>query len=448
MKKYQTLITILLIIALLPFCYVCGYALPYADDFCIGWELLQGKPLLTSIAEQYLYWNGRYTSDVLINLHPITTGSLTVYSVVILLSLLATPVAFYLLFQQVIKHKATSLIASMLLSLLYLNYMPQLTEGIYWYGGIVNYHIGVLVLLLQLTMFTKLFTAEDKSAALYAASLALLILSVGFNEVGAMLIPLFYFVVLVFTFKEQTKNRKLIAIHFVVALIASAFVIFSPGNATRLGEFSGKYDLLNSVLKSSAQTLRFSGGWLMKYPVLVCSVLAIAYAHKLSDTIIAKIDWRIALMGAFAVVFIAAFIPYFATGILGQHRTMNYVYPFFLLLWFIALIGFANRYSIQTRYLQADSRKAILIISAIITMQMSYNASSIYSELKHDGFNKYQTEYLARQQQILGGDTTIMPLQHIPSVFMITDATAKDDPQYWVNKCMKLYYEKSKRPLH
>lgn len=446
MKRYQALIIILLVIAFLPFCYVCLYALPYADDFCIGWELLQGKPLLTNIAEQYLYWNGRYTSDVLINLHPINTGNLIVYSVVILVSLLATPVVFYVFLQQVLKHRVTSVIVSLLLSLIYLNYMPQITEGIYWYGGIVNYHIGVLVLLVQLTLFIKLYVAEDKSAIQYGASLLLLVASVGFNEVGAMLIPLFYFILLVFNYKSL--NRKLLAIHFIVALIASAFVIFSPGNATRLGEFSGKYDLLNSVLKSSAQTLRFSGGWLMKYPMLVCSVLAIAYAHKLRDTIIAKIDWRIALTGAFAVVFIAAFIPYFATGILGQHRTVNYEYPFFLLLWFIALIGFANRYSIQTRYLHADIIKAVLLISAIITMQLSYNARSIYRDIRHDGFNKYKTEYLARQQQILDGDTGIKPLQHVPSVFMITDATAKDDPQYWVNKCMKLYYEKSKRPLH
>lgn len=329
-----------------------------------------------------------------------------------------------------------------MLCLLYLNYMPQLTEGIYWYGGIVNYHIGAMVLLLQLSVFMKLYEAIEKRLLLYALSLLLLALSVGFNEVGAVLIPLFYFTALLIQFKAQTDNRNLIAVHFTVAVFASAFVIFSPGNATRLGEFNDKYNFFHSTYYASLQTIRFSGTWILSYTFIVCSLLTVLYANKLRDSLLNKTDWRLALAGALGVVFIAAFIPYFATGILGQHRTINYVYPFFLLLWFTALIDFANRHPIHIPFLKTDRAKVVVLISAIMVLSFTGNSILIWKDTATDKFSIYKEEYIARQQQILNGDTIIKPLQHIPNAFMITDAAAKGDPQYWVNKCMMLYYEK------
>mgnify|MGYP000913829915 CR=1 FL=1 len=445
MKRYRTLIVVLLIIAFLPFCYVCLYALPYADDFCIGWELMQGKPLLTSIADQYLYWNGRYTSDVLINLHPIATGSLAVYSLVVFISLLATPFVYYLFLQVVVKQRAAAVIASLLFTLLYFNYMPQLAEGIYWYGGVVNYHLGALALLLQLRFFIQLYTNAERKGISYGFSLLLLILSVGFNEVAALLIPLFYAVVFAYSYKGAIASRRLVAIHLVLAVMAACFVVLSPGNATRLGQFSNHYDLLNSFTKSAGQTLRFSGTWLFTYPVLVCSILTMHYAPMLRGSILAKVDWRIALAGAFGVIFIAAFVPYFATGILGQHRTMNYVYPFFILLWFMAVVCFANRYAFHIALIKAKHVKVVLLVSAIMLMQVSSNISAIYRDLRFNTFAKYKAEYIARQQQILNGPNGVKPLVHMPNSLAITDASY--DSSYWVNGCMQLYYTSAKVPL-
>lgn len=441
MKKYQALIIILLIVALLPFCYVCLYALPYADDFCIGWELLQGKPLLTSIAEQYLYWNGRYTSNIFFNLDPVATGSLAVYSATVLGLLLLTPIVFYLLVIQLVKQRRAVIIVSLLISLLYLNYMPNVTEGIYWYIGSVNYHLGAMLCILQVALFIRLYRAEDTSIGVSIVSLVLLIAITGFNEVGAMLIPLFYLVLMIVGFKEQSVKRKLSAIHFVIAVIASAFVVFSPGNATRLGQFADKYNFFHSALYAALQTGRFTGIWILNYPFIVCSILTVLYAEKLKDSFVAKIDWRFAVAGAFGVVFTAAFIPYYATGILGQHRTMNYVYPFFILLWFAGLSGLSLRYQLPVPVFKTDRARMLLLLSAIVVMYVTGNSLKIIADVKDNRFEAYKTEYLNRQHGIIAGAGSIAPLMTIPYTFSITDAKA--DSTYWVDKCMKLYYTKA-----
>lgn len=443
MNKYKVLVAVLLIIALLPFCYACMYALPYADDFCIGWELLQGKPLLTSIAEQYLYWNGRYTSNVFFNLDPIATSSLMSYSTSVLLLLLAAPIAFYVLVKQVVAQTYNAIIVSLMLSLLYVNYMPNLTEGIFWYIGSVNYHLGAMLSIVQLSVFVKLYQWNKR--VLYMPSILLLVLAVGFNEVGAMLIPMFYFALLVFNYKQKSVNRKLIAIHFVAAVIASAFVVFSPGNATRLGEFSDKYNFFHSAFYASLQTVRFTGLWILSYPFIACSILAAVYADRLRDTVMAKIDWRIALAGAFGVVFMAAFIPYFATGILGQHRTMNYVYPFFLLWWFVALVSLSNEYDIIHDALRKEAVKRFLVLSSIAVLYVTGNSLRIWTDVAANNFVAYKEEYLQRQAAILVDKGGIQLLEHIPATFNITDA--RTDSTYWVNRCMLLYYEKNKAGL-
>jgi len=421
-------IIFLLVAALLPYFAICFYAFPFADDFCFGWTASENISFAQKFLNQYLYWNGRYSADVLVNLHPMVHGGVTNYQIIIAASLFLTPVVLYFLAKEFVSG-ANAVIVSLLVTLFYLNYQPNITEGVYWFIGISNYHFGILVFVLHLCFTLKAF--ENKSSLLFITSLGLLIISTGFNEVGALLFSCFYLVAyLLYT-------RKELLILFIGSLIASAFVFFSPGNFVRTSEFENRYDLFHSLFYSLLQTARFIATWMLSVPSFLLSFLVVAFADKIKF----KFDYRITLAFLLFAVFTGSFLPYFATGVLGQHRTINFVFFFFILLWCLFLVSISKQFHLYQRLpLFSDQRIiSLLIIISIFMMMHTANGYKIIADYKQNNFKKYETAFYEREKNILKNpDAPIEKLSAIPLTFQVVDV--KSDTSWWVDKCMRKYY--------
>ena len=446
--KRNILLFFLLAIALLPYLIICFYAAPYADDFCFGWTASANIPFSQKILNQYLHWNGRYSADVLVNFHPLVTGQIIFYQFAAFLSIIATPFVLLFLLRLLVVDFSFSVIASLLGSLFYLCYMPTITEGIYWFIGSCNYHLGNLFLLLHFIFLMKSLATKDPSkyAFLFSAFL-LVIISIGFNEVGAFLIPLFYFSVMVWRGRLKAEKQKLITALFIISFVASAFVFFSPGNFTRSNEFTERYNLLYSLFYASAQTIRFWGTWILNLPLILLSLLLVANAEKIKLRVF-LFDYRILLAAIVVVVFAGSFLPYFATGMLGQHRTINYVFFFFLLLWPFFLLSLSQKYLLYEKlnWLKGEFRIFSLTALSICWMTISGNGKLIINDWKNDRFRKYEAAFFERQETILQNPNgVIQPLAVIPRTFRIVDAKA--DTTWWVDKCMRQFYTETKIKL-
>ncbi len=451
-KQIQISLLLLSMAALLPFVIICFYALPFADDFCFGWTASEKISFTQKFLNQYLYWNGRYTADVLVNFHPLVTGKVLVYRFLILISLLTTPVLLYFFIDTTVFNLQSSLFnlkslfASLLITLFYLNYQPNITEGIYWFIGISNYHLGNLCLLLHFIFLLKTFSANGKSKIVFQTlACVLLIVSIGFNEIGALLIPAFYFAILLFSGK--TENRKSYAGLFFIAIVSSAFVFFSPGNFVRVNVFPERYNLLRSLLYSSAQTLRFLSKWIFNLPFILLSLVVAANADKLKLKL-PVLDFRVLGLALLFVVFTGSFVPYFAIGILGQHRTINYVFSYFILIWILLLISVSQKYLLHEKLngLRSEKRIFATAIISVLLMFFSGNSLKILQDFKADNFRKYETAFYERQKTILQKpDAHIAPLKIVPDVFTITDT--ENDTAYWVDKCLKKYYSETGNEL-
>ena len=439
----------LLLVALLPYFIICFYAFPFADDFCFGWTTSEKIPFVQKFLTQYLNWNGRYTADVLVNFHPLITGKILVYQLSLFISLLATPIILTAFIQQLLKDKVIALTVSLFITLFYLNYLPNLTEGVYWYIGITNYHLGNLSLLLQLIFFIKSISSTGKTKIiLQVSSLLLLIISIGFNEVGAVLIPLFYFCSIIFYPKYEPKKRKGLILHFLVAIAASAFVIFSPGNFEREALFTNNHNIIHSLLYSSLQTVRFIGKWSFSIPFFALSLVTVALAIRIETKFIRRMDYKIIFAFMIFTVFIGSFLPYFATGILGQHRTINYIFLYFILLWIMFLISVSAKYLLHQKFIRLQNEKVILcfLLISICSIALSGNSWKIISDYKQNNFRKHENEYYTRQSAILKNpELPIQPLKLIPKTFQIPDTKA--DTAYWIDKCMKNFYVETKVEL-
>lgn len=451
-KQLQIFLLLLSIAALLPFVIICFYAFPFADDFCFGWTASGKISFAQKFLNQYLYWNGRYTADVLVNFHPLVTGKINLYQIAILFSLLVTTVILYFLLRAIIINHQSSLInyqsavASLLITLFYLNYQPNITEGVYWFIGISNYHLGNLCLLLHFIFLLKTFSVNGKSKIVFQTLTSLLlVVSIGFNEIGAVLIPLFYFSIIVLQVK--TEMRKFYAGMFFIAIVSSASVFFSPGNFVRANVFAERYNLLHSLLYSSAQTIRFLLKWILNLPFILLSLVLVANADKLKLKL-PVLGFGFLALALLLIVFTGFFIPYFATGVLGQHRTINYVFFYFILIWCLFLISVSQKYLLYEKlnWLISETRVFSAAITSILLMLFSGNSLKVLQDCKKENFRKYETAFYERQKIILQKpDAQIAPLEIVPGVFIITDA--KSDTSFWVDKCMKKYYTETGNKL-
>ena len=437
----------LLVIAFIPYLIICFYALPFADDFCFGWTASENISFLQKVLKQYLHWNGRYTSDVLVNLHPLTTGSLLLYQLASFISVIAAPIVFFVFIRQWVAGRSFSIIPALFISLFYLCYLPNITEGVYWYIGLVNYHLGALCFILQMSVLFKLLKMNGKSPVLFSVSLLLLIVAVGFNEIGAALIPVYYLAAIIhfrtLSVRVASSRRSLnvLIIHFAVAFTASAFVVCSPGNFARAIEFPQRFNFIHSVFFAGLQTIRFVVQWTASIPFILLSLLVMVNADKVECNGLKKVNAGIWLTLLLFTVFIAALIPYLATGILGQHRTMNYIFPFFILLWIALLLSLSTHYGIAEERTPETTGARVLIMAfvALLVISVSGNSYKILNDFRSGAFTKYRTAFMERQSAILFDPRSSIPaLNRIPHSFQIVDA--KSDTAWWVDKCMKKFY--------
>lgn len=444
-------LVLLLVAALIPYLITSFYALPFADDFCFGWTASEKITFAQKFLKQYLHWNGRYTSDVLVNLHPLTTGSLLLYQLVSFFSIIATPVVFFVFIRQWVNDPLFSIITALFISLFYLCYQPNITEGVYWYIGLVNYHWGVLFFILQLALLAWLLRRAKNILLPTSLSLLLLVIAVGFNEIASALIPAFYLGMVVYfkTVDKQTETLRVVILHFIVAVIASAFVIGSPGNFTRENVFSDRFNLFHSIAFSSLQTIRFIGHWVASVPFIALSLVVMVNADKVNSEKPGKINWGIWFTLLLFTVFMAAFIPYMGTGILGQHRTLNYVFPFFIILWTGALLSVSTKYRLTEERTPETTgvRVFIMAVVGLAVMSVSGNERKILCDMASGIFPVYREEFLERDKRgLLEPANPIRPLGNVPGCFKIVDA--KGDSGWWVDKCMKRFHTETDIVLH
>jgi hypothetical protein len=120
---------------------------------------------------------------------------------------------------------------------------------------------------------------------------------------------------------------------------------------------------------------------------------------------------------------------------------MNYVFPFFIILWIATLISLSTHYRLAENATPETTgvRVFILAVVALVVMSATGNANKILVDFGSGIFPKYKTEFMARQATILNQPTLpVAPLQNIPHTFQVVDT--KSDTSWWIDKCIKHFY--------
>jgi hypothetical protein len=327
------------------YAWLARYAHPVADDFCYAAKS-RGMGLWDWSRTEWLYWNGRYASNLLMVHGPLSWSAdfLPGYRAVPLILLCLTFLGLWFLLRR-IAGPALGIrkqwMAALLILLLYLNLMPDLGEGFYWYTGASTYQLGSILLLFHMGLLWGKPYTGPAGAVVGLLNLLLAFATTGMDEIHMLLMLGLHLVHLGWCIRSG-KGVASACLLLTVVGAGAVLMASAPGNAVRAGLFAGTHRLGWSLGMSGLQALRFVGQWAISPAFLATGLLYVPLHRHLRDTIptyaraLRLPAWAV-LPLPFLLVMATTFPAYWSTGLLGQHRTVNVACLLCLPVFFLAL---------------------------------------------------------------------------------------------------------------
>lgn len=408
--KPRTLIrlfAVLLTLSLAKYLWIAGFAHPVADDYCYAVKSA-GRSFMDWSLSEWLYWNGRYASNLLMIHGPLTwfPDMLTGYRLMPPLLLLSTLGAIWFLLRRATAQALSigqELLGAAMILAIYLNLMPDLGEGFYWYTGAITYQLGSILFLLHLGL---LFPGPAGKPGLMRPllNLASAAIITGMDEVHMLLMCGLH---LSRTVWLLTRRRKAgLGIGYLLVVLAGAVLMaVAPGNAVRGGMFAHTHQFWHSLGMSGLQAIRFVGIWCLSPATLTAALLYLPLHARLRrsvpamERLLSAPGWFYLLL-PFALVMATTFPAYWGTGLLGQHRTINVACLLFIPAALLGL-GFAiERGPLRrlTRVELSPRQFMFALFLALVAFNFTRNDIAVHADLWDGRLAEYDRVMHDREQ--------------------------------------------------
>ena len=437
MSNYKTSFFLVLLICITPYLLLCFYIFPSGDDYSYAWVGANSNDFIGTLIGEWNTWNGRYISNILVLTNPIAYGHFNLYKTIpIILTSLFILVHSVLVLKFITVSKVQALAISSCFLLIYLNVMPHLGEGIYWYTAAVTYFAPLLLFPLHLIALDKFSKTDQPVLTLLLIMLQFLL--TGFNEVLMIIMTLLHLVIAVWS----KNNKRTFWLLLLTQLLFASIVYFAPGNEVRSSYFSDKHDVLHTIINGSANTLRFTTS-LLGTPSLWISMLLFLKLGFNSKKHSTSIWFWIAMF--FLPQFIACAGPVWTTGIIGQHRTPNFALYFQIMVVFLFLtVEKEHKITCYLKQLSTYTSFPKLLLGLFISFLLLGNGRTTIEDLLSGNAWSFHQENITRANSLesfsnLQDTVLLMPrYKHKPKSIFIYDITPNS--RDWKNEVYTTYY--------
>ena len=443
----------LLLAALSRYVALSALVHPFADDFSYA-AVGMRTDLLPRLLDEYRHWNGRWFSNILVLRSPLVLGidpGLALYRGVPLVLLGLTYGGLWALVAAcgtALRRGDQALLAGGLL-LLYLHLMPDLSEGLYWYTGAVSYLLpGALSLLVAAAWIRSARRHWRLGWAATAAVGLLAVVASGCSELHMMVMAAGHAALLGLAWRRQRAVPLPLAAVLLAVLAAAFLMAAAPGNAVRGANFPLRHDALRTVGWAAVQSMRFAFTWLSSPALLAASFIYLAGGETFHARIagafgpIGMKPWRLAaILGL--TLFAAMALPYWATGLLGQHRTVNAVLLVLLPGWFLLLSAVRVSLVEQGRWRWAPwpSRMKPLAFAVLLaSVLFTGSGGRVTGDLLSGRMARFDAALVDRYARIIGAQKagarsmTLPALADQPRSLRYLDAGS--DAEGWINRSL------------
>ncbi len=400
-----------MLLCIFPFLVITIFDHPFYDDYSYAAKALE-YGLLGVQRFWYVSWSGRYSSNMLLSLHPLVFGSFYGYKAIASILILLIFISIYFLVSALLKEASAidKLIATSFLAALFSNQMPELTEGYYWMPGSLSYMLAGVLILFFFGLLIKISEGSGSKRRLwFLLSCLLVIVIVGLSETGMLILLFLMLSITVKSFINSHGSKWLWLSLLMLATLCTLVVILAPGNAVRNSYFTGQnHRLLYSLLISAAQEARFLLKWFSNPALILGTILFIPFAARLSERCEPfksrfNLHPAIGLLLLLGTVYLGFFPAYWSTGLLGQHRSVNLVFFLFLIGWFVNLAMWVSYLKRKLNWQVASLPAyvyAICLLLIPLTLLTTNNTREVIEDLASARAYRYDMQMKQRYSQI------------------------------------------------
>ncbi len=436
------------ILTVLPLVLLSFFYNPGSDDFDYSFES-QTTAFWPLQIRRYCQWSGRYFSNGLLSLDPLTYNNYGLLKVVpILLLALFLWALYYFISSVNTSFSAKTKVAFVGgFTFLYIAQMPDICEGFYWMPGSLQNQLPTSLVLFFFGSLLRFY--QHKKSINSIGMLLLLWALMGCNEITVVLFLLLMLGLFLYRLLMLKKTGSRLGFFLAATFLFTLFEVLAPGNAVRATNIAVKHQFLLSLFKS----FQFTVGYVVKWTplVLLCCCFFIESIKKVVETQKYK-EWFIHPLAAFGIVFITVYCGIFpgmwSLNGLPPDRAINTIYFFFLFATFYAVGALLHYLLLNQPNYFAQLKGSRLLFSLLIGAQFLANEPIVtaYKDLLSGKAYHYNLEMKDRFTRIKRCKDTLCvvpPLISKPkTIYNEVDFSLTTDKNNWKNLEVSSYFRK------
>lgn len=419
----------------------------------------------------YKEWTGAYSSVFFTSLEPFAFGNKYAFLHFFILIIAFFVSIYYFLNTFLIRllkcDKIDFYIVLLLISNLFIQYIPSIYNGFYWFNGSFYNTFGFYMFLIYISKVAKLFFDDTLNKTFFVIEIFLLSAFLGGCNFSTSLILLMILVtVFILSLVIRTVNRDkvfLLAYSTVTLFIFFMIAVLAPGNSLRAQCFTQRNPIL-AILYSFVYAVRH----ILNYTDLAIFLLLFITSIFCYMSIR---KWRFSYRFPL-IIFIASFALFSATytsvsyaeSMMPPIRQVNIQIWFMYLLMifnFVYVLGWLeNNFVTQTIKSALYSLKnnnattSLLILFMIIYVFIAWEPDRLTGALAIKALNNIGPlkQELDERYEILENDTiktvTFNKLENVPELFYgYSDFQEVGSKKEWINIAFAIYYDKDEIKL-
>ena len=422
------------------------------------------KEAFSVMKTTYFSWQGTFAANIINNLNP-NNFKPELYGITpfIMIGALFCSISFlcYSFFTCYLYcRKAYAIIASSLILISYIQFVPSKIESFYWFNGSSIYTLFYSFMVFMFSLLLLAYNTENRFkrvVLLVFCSLLAFVIGGGNFCTALLSCEILGVILLVSVIK---KNRKIIlTIVFPLVLnITSLFIsIIAPGNSLRADpslRHSPVIAIAKSVFVSGIKMCRWTG-----FEQAVVFIILIPLLYNASKKCKWSFKYPLAVLAVTYLLCSSQYVPnLYADNTRGPMRLQNicfYFYYLFVIFNMFYFFGWINKYHsnlFNSKKMNALARKNIIPIALVLSAGLFFGCytygltevSSIgttYSIVNHSA-EKYDEEYNKIIKTISEADKTVTvnDIETVPCFLQKFEFAAEGEENFWINQTMAKYY--------
>ncbi len=466
-KVIATVFLILFALSLIPIIITCFYSVPSCDDYTFGNFIhsasVNGTSFLLAAVKKatdmYMSWQGFWGSSFIAAIQPfnINTNLYFISNLTILFFIILSTLFFSytVLVKYLNAEKSDWLIITLPLLEMFIQFMPSISEGIYWMDGSLSMYVNsVMFLIFGAVLQYNVSDTKFKKVFWFILSVVFMLTICTSSIHTFILMTLIFIFALIYLFAKHNNTKYLVIVLSAIYTIGIIIAIVAPGNAVRVEQtgmvisFGG---LIKAVIEAIFYSAQYAGSW-----INLAFVAVFAFVTPLVYSLTKKSNYK---FDKPFLVFVLSFLLYasrssvqlFSQHYFGSGRQLNQYYwgliAFAAISWFY-FVGYISKKK-DFSFTVNEKKISVCFICVILFFVgigcLDYGAKDLTSvatglSLYKGETQQYHKEMTERIEKVKNGNgvVTVPEISVYPQFF--GEESLTDDPSYWTNSSFARYY--------